>query len=334
MSRRYFLSRIIQFLAVLLLVSFLIFSLLYLAPGDLTRTLIGTRPASPQTIAAITEKYRLNDPFLIQYWNWFTSILHGDWGRSVRSDIPVTAVLTSRIPLTLSLTAMSFVLAVGIGIPLGILAARRLGSRTDRGIVIGSVAGVSAPSFAIGMLLIYVLSVQLGWFPAYGAGEGFPDQLHHLALPAFSLALGVAAILIRTTRASVAREMAKDYVTFARSRGLPAWRISLLYAKNASIPIVTSAGLILGTLFGSTVLVETAFALPGIGQLLADSITFKDVPVVQAISLLVAAIIVAVTFLVDLLAAALSPAHRASVPGSTPRASRGATKTIAAGVHA
>lgn len=310
MRTTYLASRSAQFLGVLLVLSFLIFSLLQLVPGDLVKVLVGTRRVTPEIRAAITEKYRLDDPLPLQYAHWLAGVLRGDFGESVRSGSPVSAVILDRLPLTAALALLAFLIAIGIGVPLGIASARRLGTAFDRRVVLWSIVGVSAPGFALGMLLLYVFSVMLGWFPIYGAGSGFLDSLHHLVLPALALAAGTAAIIIRITRASVARELDQDYVTFARSRGLSPRRISRMYVKNASIPIITSAGLILGSLFGSTVLVEEAFSLPGLGQLLADSITFKDVPVVQAIALLVAAVIITATFLVDLLASALDPAQR------------------------
>jgi peptide/nickel transport system permease protein len=307
---RYVLTRFVQAAAVLLVLSFIVFSLLYLVPGDLAKTLIGTRKATPEAIAAINAKYHLDQPFFTQYWLWLGNFLRGDFGESVRSDVPVTAVLGSRVALTAELTVFGFALAVGIGIPLGFIAAHRAGSFVDRSIVGWAVVGVSAPSFALALVLLYVFSVMLGWFPVYGVGEGFWDQVWHLTLPAIAVSAGITAIIVKITRASVLQELTKDYVTFALSRGWSRHRIAGLYTKNALIPIITSSGLILATLFGSTVLIETTFALPGIGQLLADSITFKDVPVVQAITMLVAAIIIAAMFAVDVAASLVNPALR------------------------
>lgn len=310
MTARYIVTRLAQGFLVLFLLSFIIFSLLYLAPGDLVKTLVGTRKATPEVIAAITEKYYLDQPFLVQYWNWLSQVFTGNFGESIRSGIPVTSVVGERLPLTFALTALAFVLALAVGIPSGFWAAHRQGSFTDRSIVAWSVIGVSAPSFALALVLLYAFSVMLRWFPTYGVGTGFWDQLWHLALPAIALAAGIAAIIIKVTRASVIGELNQDYVRFAKSRGLSRRRILGLYGKNAAIPIVTSTGLILATLFGATVLVEATFALPGIGQLLADAITFKDVPVVQAITLIAAALIVVSMLVVDILVVILNPAGR------------------------
>ncbi|WP_165215712.1 ABC transporter permease [Schaalia sp. ZJ1691] len=307
MHARYVLSRLLQFIGVLLVLSFLIFSLLYLVPGDLVKILVGNRQVTPEVRQAITAQYHLDDPFIVQYVDWLGRALHADFGTSIRSGTPVTQVIGQRLPLTLELTFLAFVIALGVGIPLGLLAARKIDSRVDRAIVGWAVVGISAPGFALGMVLLYVFAVMLGWFPTYGTGGSFLDTLWHLTLPAIALATGTAATIIRITRASVARELTQDYVTFAQSRGLSRRRITGMYMKNAAIPIITSAGLILGSLFGATILVEEAFSLPGLGQLLADSITFKDVPVVQALALLIALVIITVTFVVDLLAAVLDP---------------------------
>ena len=304
---RYILRRLAGAAVVLTLLSFLVFSLLYLVPGDPVKILVGTRRLTPEVRQAVTARYGLDEPLVVRYWHWLTRALTGDFGDSVRSATPVTDVLASRVSLTAWLTIGAFILAVAVGTPLGIAAARRRGSWVDRTIVGWSVVGVSAPGFALGLVLLYVFGLMLGWFPVFGEGTGIVDTLWHLALPAIALATGIGAMLVRITRAAVGAELTQDYVTFARSRGVPSRRITAMYVRGAALPIITSAGLILGTLFGSTVLVEEAFSLPGLGQLLADSITYKDVPVVQAIALLVAFVIIVVTLIVDVVAFAVDP---------------------------
>ena len=304
---RYILRRLAGAAVVFTLLSFLVFSLLYLVPGDPVKILVGTRRLTPEVRQAVTARYGLDEPLVVRYWHWLTHALTGDFGDSVRSATPVTDVLASRVSLTAWLTIGAFILAVAVGIPLGIAAARRRGSWVDRTIVGWSVVGVSAPGFALGLVLLYVFGLMLGWFPVFGEGTGIVDTLWHLALPSIALATGIGAMLVRITRAAVGAELSQDYVTFARSRGVPSRRITAMYVRGAALPIITSAGLILGTLFGSTVLVEEAFSLPGLGQLLADSITYKDVPVVQAIALLVAFVIIGVTLIVDVAAFAVDP---------------------------
>ena len=304
---RYILRRLVGATVVLTLLSFLVFSLLYLVPGDPVKILVGTRRLTPEVRQAVTARYGLDEPLVVRYWHWLTRALTGDFGDSVRSATPVTDVLASRVSLTAWLTIGAFILAVAVGVPLGIAAARRRGSWVDRTIVGWSVVGVSAPGFAFGLVLLYVFGLMLGWFPVFGEGTGLVDTLWYLTLPAIALATGIGAMLVRITRAAVGAELSQDYVTFARSRGVPHRRITAMYVRGAALPIITSAGLILGTLFGSTVLVEEAFSLPGLGQLLADSITYKDVPVVQAIALLVAFVIIVVTLIVDVVAFAVDP---------------------------
>ena len=304
---RYILRRLAGAGAVMILLSFLVYSLLYLVPGDPVKILVGTRRVTPEVRQAITERYGLDEPLFVRYWHWLTRALTGDFGDSVRSATPVTDVLASRVSLTAWLTIGAFILAVAVGVPLGIAAARRRGSWVDRTVVGWSIVGVSAPGFALGLVLLYVFGLMLGWFPIFGEGTGPVDTLWHLTLPTIALATGIGAMLVRITRAAVGAELTQDYVTFARSRGVPSRRITAMYVKGASLPIITSAGLILGTLFGSTVLVEEAFSLPGLGQLLADSITYRDVPVVQAIALLVALVVIAVTLVVDVVALAVDP---------------------------
>ncbi len=303
-------ARLLQAVGVLFVLSFLVFSLLHLVPGDIVKTLVGTRRVTDEVREAITDKYNLDDPFAVQYVKWLGSALSGDFGDSVRSGVPVTDLIAARLPVTVSLTVMAFILAIGIGVPLGVLAARRVGTLVDRSIVAWSIVGISAPGFALGMILLYAFAVMLGWFPIHGAGSGLADMAWHLALPSIALAVGTGAMIVRITRAAVRRELEADYVVFGQSRGLSRARLRAMFMKNASIPIITSAGLVLGVLFGSTVLVEETFSLPGLGQLLADSITFKDVPVVQALVLLVATVVIGTTLLVDILVLVVDPTAR------------------------
>lgn len=299
--------------AMLVAVSFLVFGLLHLAPGDVVRNLLGSRPASPESVAAVRAQYRLDDPFLVQYGTWLGRALRGDFGTSVRTGVPVTQMLDGRVGLTLTLAVLAGALAIGVGVPLGIRAAGRRGSAEDRAITSVAVVGISAPGYAVGLVLLYALAVMTGWFPLYGAGDPGLDRLWHLALPAVALAVGVGALVVKVTRTAVLRELDQDYVTFARARGLQPRAVRRIVLRAASVPVVTSAGLVLAALVGGSVLVETTFALPGLGVLLADSITFKDVPVVQALTLLLATFIGVTTAAADLFAAVVDPRVRRRV---------------------
>lgn len=295
-------------LAILIVVSFATFSLLYLAPGSAVQALIGPHPATPQLIASLRKEFHLDQPFLVQYLDYVKGIFHLDFGTSVRTGEPVGAMLRQAAPVTVFLALYAFVLTIVVGVALGVFAALRNRTAVDRGIVGLSVVGISAPAFASGFLLMYVFAVVLGWFPAVGAGEGFSDRLTHLTLPAIALAISGAAFVVKLTRAAVVTALEQDYITFARARGLSQRRVVLAYAlRNALIPIITASGAILAGLLTGTVLVEVTFGISGLGSLLIDSVNAKDVPVVQAVAVLFAIVIVMVNLLVDVCFIAVDP---------------------------
>jgi peptide/nickel transport system permease protein len=307
----FFLARRVAASVVLLAVmSLLIFSLLYLEPGDVARNLLGTRPVNPQTLAEIRAEYHLNEPFLSQYWSWLAGAVHGNFGISVQSGQTVASEITSRLGLTLEVVAFALVLSVAIGVPAGVLAGVRHGTGTDRGVVGVAVVFVSAPAFALGLILLYLFASDLNWFPVYGTGTGVFGRLDHLVLPAVTLALGLGGFILKITRAAVIREVDQDYVTFARSRGLSNRQVLGLMLRNACLPVITSLGLTVAYLFGSTLLVEQVFSLPGLGSLLDNAVLFKDVPVVQALTLLMAAVIALTALGVDIAYVALDPRIR------------------------
>lgn len=302
--------RLVGTVVVLAIMSIGIFTLVYLSPGSIEKTLLGTKPVNPESIAAIRAQYHLDDPFGSQYLSWLGGVLTGDLGTSIRTGNPVGEMLADRLPRTAALVGLSALLAVLIGVPLGIVAARRRGGALDHAVVAGSVAGMSAPPFALGLVVMLVLSVQLGWFPSYGTGQGLVDGLWHLALPALTLAIGGAGLIVRFTRVALVQQLDQDYVTFARARGLSE-RVVLGYAlRNSLVSILTALGLVITTTLVGTVLVEVTFAFPGLGGLLIDSVTFKDLPVVQAIALLLAILIALINLLVDVAYALVDPRLR------------------------
>jgi len=307
---RFTAGRLLGTVALLFVLSFIVFTLLHLTPGDPALNLLGPRAASPEALAAVREQYHLDEPFLTQYLLWLGDVVHGDLGESIRSGESVTSLLAGRVLLTLQLSLFAFLLTLLVGVPLGIVSAWRAGGVFDRGATTTALIGVGAPSYAVGLMLLYVLGVQLGAFPVYGSGDGGLDTWWHLTLPAVTLAFGVGALVFKLTRTSVRAELDQDYVTFARSRGLSPKQVQSLVLRNAILPIITSLGLVFAFLFGGTILVEVTFALQGIGSLLASSVTFKDVPVVQAITLLTAAVIALTALVVDLLAFAADPRVR------------------------
>jgi peptide/nickel transport system permease protein len=310
------LKRALAAVVVMAFVSIAIFGLLYIAPGSPVQTLIGSRPASPKLVAHLEAEYHLNEPFLTQYWEWVKGAVHFDFGNSVRTAQPVSSLIEQSAPITLFLGIYAFLLTMVGGIAAGILAALRHRSMVDRSIVGLSVAGVSTPAFASGFLLLYVFSIQLGWFPTLGAGEGFWDRLVHLTLPAVALALTGCALVVKLTRASMVTALEQDYVTFARARGLPQRRVVGGYAfRNALVPVVSGAGLILAYVLTGAMLVEVTFIIPGLGSVLIEAVTAKDIPVVQAIALVFAAVIVLVNLLVDIAYILVDP--RIRIEGGT-----------------
>jgi peptide/nickel transport system permease protein len=303
--------RLAAMVALLVFISFLVFSLLYLAPGDAEQVLLGQKPQSPEAIAAVREQYHLDKSFLEQYWIWLRGALHGDLGASIRTDEPVTTVIRDRIGVDLFLGVYAFAIAICVGVPLGILAALRRRTFGDRAIVGVSVMGVSAPPFASGLLLLYLFTVFLNWFPAFGAGDGFFSRLNHLTLPAIALALTATALVVKLTRAGMITALEQDYVVFARARGLPERRVLYSYAfRNALVPIVTSAGLILGYLLTGGILVEVAFSLGGAGSTMVSAVSNKDLPVVQGIALVIATIVILANLLIDIVYLAIDPRMR------------------------
>ncbi len=302
--------RLLGVFLIVVVLSVLIFGMMHLIPGDLVRNLLGLRPASPETIAAIREQYRLDDPIWLQYLNWLGNALQGDLGVSIRYQVPVADAIASRIPLTAMLAVMAMIIAAVTAIPLGVIAARRHQSAVDQVVTGFSVIGLSAPAFVVSLLLLYVFAYYLPIFPVYGGGTDFASRVYHLVLPSIALAVGLAAILMRLTRAAMIESLASDYVTFARSRGLSELTVLGLALRNSSIPIITAAGLVFTYVIGGTILVETAFALPGLGLMLQDAVLFKDIALVQALVLLIAVVIALITVAIDLTYAVIDPRVR------------------------
>lgn len=304
-----FVARRLLALAVLLLVlSFLVFSMLYLAPGSPEQVLLGVKPATPELRHQLQVEFHLDKPFLEQYWLWLKDALHGDFGRSIRTGRSVTSMIEGRIGLTTFLAVYAFVLAFVLGMPLGMIAAVRRRTSVDRGITGVSVLGASTPAFVSGLFLLYAFAVQLPWFPAFGTGEGFLDRLWHLTLPSFALAFGLMAVVVKLTRAALITELEQDYVAFARARGVPPRTVLFRYAmRNALVPVVTVGGLMFTALIVGSVLIEATFTLPGMGTLLIQAVNNKDLPVLEGIVMLTAVLVVCVNLIVDVLYAVIDP---------------------------
>lgn len=304
---RFAARRVAEMAATLLVASFVVFGAMYLAPGSPASFLLAGRSASPEAIASINAQYHLDDPFLVRYFRWLGDMLHGDFGRSITYRTDVSRLLADRLPVTLLLISMALVVVVVVGLLLGRAAAVRGGS-TDSAILVTTTFAVGTPSFVAAVLLQGLFAVQLGWFPSSGAGEGFGDMLWHLTLPAVALALYLIGMLARVTRAAMLEALDSEHVTVARSRGVPERQVIRRHVfRNSLGTVLTTGGLIVSTLLVCTILVETAFSIGGIGQLLELSTTTKDFPTVQAISLIIVSLFMAVNLLVDLVLPLVDP---------------------------
>ncbi|GAA4987970.1 ABC transporter permease [Yinghuangia aomiensis] len=293
--------RLLGLVLTLLAASFVVFGATTLAPGDPIAVLTGGHAVDPEAMARLRDHYHLDDPFLTRYWYWLTDVLHGDFGQSIIAKQDVAGLITARLPTTLFLVAYAALLILVAGITLGVVAALRKGP-VDTTIMLATTAGMAVPSFLTGIVLIIVFATGLGWFPVFGPGEGFGDQLWHLTLPAFALALSSTATVARLTRAAVREEMGKEHVQTAVSRGIPRSLVVRRHVlRNAMVPITTVAGLTIAGLVVGSLVIERAFSLNGVGAFLIESVTKSDYPVVQAIVLLLVAAFVVLNTLIDVL---------------------------------
>lgn len=310
------LRRFFALVITLLIASMVIFGALYLAPGDPATFLAGGHDTSPAVIAEIRAQYHLDQPLPERYLHWLGGVLHGDLGRSIIFNEPVAHLLSARLVTSTTLVLYALVLVVVIGVLAGVASALR-GRLVDT--VVGSVAALAAavPPFVIALVLITVFGVRLGWFPVVGGGSGFASRLHHLTLPALSLALAQCAYLTQITRASVRAANGAEYADTARVRGLPpSVYLRKHVLRNALIPITTASGLVLAALIAGDAVIEHAFGINGVGSYLIESVTQKDFPVVQAICLILVGFFVVTNTLIDLLHLALDP--RLSAAGDRP----------------
>ncbi|MFE1874183.1 ABC transporter permease [Streptomyces sp. NPDC059496] len=305
---RFAVRRAAEMAVTLLTASFVVFGAMYLAPGNPASFLLAGRSASPEALASINAQYHLDDPFFVRYFQWLGDVLQGDFGRSITYRTDVSRLLADRLPTTLMLIAMSLVVVVAVGLFLGRIAAVR-GGATDSAILVTTTFAVGTPSFVAAVLLQGLFAVNLGWFPSSGAGDGgFGDMLWHLTLPSVALALYLIGMLARVTRSAMLEALDSDHVTVARSRGVPERQVIRRHVfRNSLGTVLTTGGLIVSTLLVCTILVETAFSIGGIGQLLELSTTTKDFPTVQAISLIIVALFMIVNLIVDLMLPLVDP---------------------------
>jgi ABC-type dipeptide/oligopeptide/nickel transport system permease component len=310
--RQFILRRLLVTVPVLLGVSVLAFAIMHVVPGDPVRLIAG--PDAPEDVVQrLRGDLGLDRPLHVQYWSFLTRAVQGDLGRSLRSRAPVVDEILTRFPATLELTTVSMLIAVLVGVPLGLVSAVRRASWVDYTAMGLSLSTLSMPVSWFAIVAIWIFSLNLGWFPV--SGRGGPvwewDGLRHVALPAITLATTSVAIISRLTRSGMLEVLGRDYITTARAKGIAEPLVVGKHAlKNALIPVVTVVGLQYGFLLGGAVVTETIFAWPGVGRLAITSILQRDYPVVQGCVLLVAVVFVLINLVVDLLYGVLDPRIR------------------------
>ncbi len=299
----YLFRRIAAAIPILILVGLITFLLIHLTPGDPAAVVAGEN-ASAEAIEAARHRLGLDQPFLLQFWHWLSAVLVGDLGTSFTSGRPVTELILDRMPITLSLTAGSTLIGVGLAVPLGVFAAIKRGSYLDRLTIFGTSLGIAAPEFFIGLLLVLVVALNLGWLPATGYIPFTEDPVEYLArltLPSLTLGVGLAAELARQVRGAMIDVLSRDYIQTARAKGLSSLSIIVKHAlKNAAIPLVTVLGLQIRRLLGGAVIVEQIFAMNGVGSLAVRAVFLRDLPVLLGVALTTATVVLFVNLLVDM----------------------------------
>jgi peptide/nickel transport system permease protein len=299
----YVVRRLFSTFVVMAVVAFVVFSLLYLTPGDPAAVIAGDI-ATDEDIRKIRAQLRLDDPFLVQFDRWLWALLHGDLGTSIFTNLPVTTLIGQRVEPTIALTLCTLVVAIAVAVPLGVVAAAKAGTWLDRVVMAFSVLGFSVPVFVVAYGLILTFSVELDWLPVQGyrnLRDGVWEWLRHLILPSIALGTVYVALIARMTRASMLDVLSQDYIRTAAAKGLARDQVLIGHAlKNAAIPVMTIIGMGIALLISGAIVTETVFALPGIGRLTVDAILRRDYPIIQGVILIFSAVYVLVNLLVDL----------------------------------
>ena len=316
----YIIRRILQSLLVLLVVGLVAFSMFRFV-GDPIDNMLG-QERTVADIERLRDQLGLDDPFVVQYWNFLEGAVQGNFGISYRQGRPVSEIIADRAPATLELAAVSGVLALGFGIGLGLFTAIRRNGFSANRIMTFSLVGVSLPTFLIGILLIYIFSVELGWLPSFGRGEttqigGWSTSfltesgLKALILPSITLGLYQMTLIMRLVRSEMLEVLRQDYIRFARARGLRERSVNFRHAlKNTLVPVITVTGLQLGSIIAFAIITETVFQWPGVGLLFINAIQFVDIPVMAAYLMLISVMFVGINLIVDLLYFAIDPRLR------------------------
>jgi len=305
--------RLLQIIPTLILVSILIFGLQQLLPGDPALIMAGEE-RDPIVLQQIREQYRLNEPIPVQYFYWMKGVLSGNLGESMRLKSSVSSLVAEKLPVTLQLAGMALLIALCIGIPAGIISAVKKETFWDYGANLFALWGLSTPNFWLGILMIFLFSVELGWLPASGyvrLGEDWKQSLATTIMPAFVLGNALAAVLMRHTRSAMLQAMGADYVRTARAKGLNEGRVVLKHAlRNAMTPVITLLALDFGTLLSGAVLTEQIFTIPGFGKLIVDSVFNRDYAVVQGVVLVTATTYILLNLLADIAYVLVNPRLR------------------------
>jgi len=306
-------NRLAQIVPTLFFVSILIFSLQQLLPGDPALVMAGEE-RDPAVIEQIRKQYRLDQPIPVQYAYWAKGVLTGDFGESLRVKVPVRDLIVQKLPVTLQLASMAIVIAFLIGIPAGIISAVKRGTGWDYAANLFALWGISTPNFWLGIMLIFVFSIQLGWLPASGyvsLAEDWRASLAATIMPAFVLGNAIAAILMRHTRSAMLQVLSSDYIRTARAKGISERQVILGHAlRNALTPVITLGALELGTLLSGAVLTEQIFSIPGFGKLIVDAVFNRDYAVVQGVVLVTATVYIMLNLIADLAYVLVNPRLR------------------------
>jgi peptide/nickel transport system permease protein len=309
----FILRRILVAIPTLIIVSLFVFSLQKLLPGDPVLAMAG-EDRNPEILAYLREKYRLNDPIPMQYLYWLGGVLQGDLGISLRTNQPVLELIAEKLPVTIQLAIMSMIIALAVGVPMGILSAVKKGTWLDYLANFVALSGLSIPNFWLGIMLILLVSVNLGWLPASGYESPWVDPVKSfqtMIMPAFVLGTSLAATLMRHTRSSMLGVLQADYIRTARAKGLVENRVILRHAfRNAVLPVVTLSALLFGELLAGAVLTEQIFTIPGFGKLIVDAVFNRDYAVVQGVVLCTAVGFIGMNLIADVLYVLLNPRMR------------------------
>jgi peptide/nickel transport system permease protein len=303
-------QRLLMLIPVAIGVTIIVFFMIHLIPGDPARTILGLH-ATPKAVAILHKEWGLDRPLISQYGLFMDRLVHGNLGQSLYYGVPAAGLIFDRIPATLWLVVYAAILAIAISVPLAMLAASRKNGIRDHIVRAVPLVGLGMPPFWLAILLIYVFAIYVHWFPTSGYGVGFFGHLHSMFLPALVVAIALAPVVIRSLRASMLNVLGAEYITTAKSKGVSGPQLFFRHVlRNAVIPAVTVLGINIGFLIGGTVVIENVFAIPGIGQLMINSIFQRDFPVVQGVTLVFGVLVVLVNLLADLSYAALDPRVR------------------------